>query len=441
LQLRFLGQELSWEQPLAPDGLAAWALARFLKATAATLRAMLRADVVSFLESTAAAVSLSDPDGGARKAWAGLRVLTAFGGGRRRATLRPLPQRRRADGALATSAAEVDGIMLKHFAAIESAQVCGWDELAVRHLQGARGKAPLQHHSIDNVCSLSALTALFRGSQPGRAGGPDAISDDFFRAAPDALARLYHPLLVKIALLGREPILVKGGIAVPLYKGSGAYDDPNRFRSILLNSVVCKHYHRFLRTRLLFLLQAVFLRSQCGGLPMRGADLAAHTVRSFLVAAKARRCTAAILYVDLWSGFYTVVRQLVFRASADVADRDAILDGLSLPPECREALMALMAEPSMVDKVGLDPHLAALLAEAHEGTWLSVDGRAEVARTRRGSRPGCALADLVFNLAFAPALTEAGAALREQGLLWELPVVPTVFVGAGADPPPPPCLT
>eukprot|EP00972_Heterocapsa_arctica_P035067 5164389-Heterocapsa_arctica.AAC.1 len=65
-----------------------------------------------------------------------------------------------------------------------------------------------------------------------------------------------------------------------------------------------------------------------------------------------------------------------------------------------------MAEPSIIERSGIDPHLAALLSEAHTNTWFCVEGKAEVARSRKGSRPGCALADFVFNLGFAPALTE-----------------------------------
>jgi len=54
-----------------------------------------------------------------------------------------------------------------------------------------------------------------------------------------------------------------------------------------------------------------------------------------------------------------------------------------------------------------------------------------VARAVKGSRPGCCLADFVFNVAFAPALTEVREALAERGVLWVPPPAPQVFSNNG----------
>ena len=50
----------------------------------------------------------------------------------------------------------------------------------------------------------------------------------------------------------------------------------------------------------------------------------------------------------------------------------------------------------------------------------------DVARAVKGSRPGCCLADFVFNVAFAPALADVRCALGGAGYLWEPPAAPTV---------------
>eukprot|EP00972_Heterocapsa_arctica_P082109 12102079-Heterocapsa_arctica.AAC.1 len=79
--------------------------------------------------------------------------------------------------------------------------------------------------------------------------------------------------------------------------------------------------------------------------------------------------------------------------NADEEEQRQIIETLEIPRCCEEALIALMAEPSIIERSGSDPHLAALLSEAHTNTWFCVEGKAEVARNRKGSRPGCALAD------------------------------------------------
>ena len=45
-------------------------------------------------------------------------------------------------------------------------------------------------------------------------------------------------------------------------------------------------------------------------------------------------------------------------------------------------------------------------------------GQLDVARAVKGSRPGCCLADFVFNVAFAPALVDVRCALGDAGFLW-----------------------
>ena len=68
-----------------------------------------------------------------------------------------------------------------------------------------------------------------------------------------------------------------------------------------------------------------------------------------------------------------------------------------------------------------------MLSEAHTNTWFVVEGQSDVARAVKGSRPGCCLADFVFNVAFAPALADVRRALGDAGYLWEPPLAPSLF--------------
>eukprot|EP00973_Karenia_brevis_P028701 3957569-Karenia_brevis.AAC.1 len=91
------------------------------------------------------------------------------------------------------------------------------------------------------------------------------------------------PIIVKSSICAAEPVLYKGALAADVLKGQKKdSSDIVNFRSILLESHVCKHHHRFLRSRLLILCRAAFVDAQCGGLAHTGTDMASHTIRSFM---------------------------------------------------------------------------------------------------------------------------------------------------------------
>ena len=81
------------------------------------------------------------------------------------------------------------------------------------------------------------------------------------------------------------------------------------YRAILLNSRLAKHHHAFLRSRLVTLLTASNSVSQCCGLPGRGTDVAAFTVRTFWEYVRFQSLYGALLHLDIKSAFYSVLRE------------------------------------------------------------------------------------------------------------------------------------
>ena len=71
------------------------------------------------------------------------------------------------------------------------------------------------------------------------------------------------------------------------------------------------------------------------------------------------------LFVDLESGFYTVVRELVVRLQTSGGDLERVLESISVPVQLESALLRLMAGPSVVERHLGEGHLSALLSEAH----------------------------------------------------------------------------
>ena len=92
-----------------------------------------------------------------------------------------------------------------------------------------------------------------------------------------------------------------------------------------------------------------------------------------------------------------------------------------------------MAEPSIVERHLGEGRLSALLFEAHTNAWFVVEGQLDVASAVKGSRPGCCLADFVFNVAFAPALVDCRRALGDAGFLWEPPAAQDIFANRDGE--------
>ena len=407
-----------------PQGLPApqwWALNWYLKAAC-----------VASLESAACELDAAQADKAHDLAWSKLRSLTCRGGAKWKGA-RALPGRIGEDGVAATTAQEVSGAVLRHFAAIEAAEVSSVESPADRHSRSRSALAPGAVRDVNNVCDMVTLRRLFARSKRGKACGIDGVLDDYCAIAPAEMAEVFHPLLTKCALRVQEPLAHKCGIAVDLWKGKGDHSLMKWYRSLLLNSVVQTHHYRFIRGRLMVLLGAVFLDSLCGGFRGKGTTLASLGVRGFLAATRACRVSSMALFVDLKSGFHTVVRELVVRLQSSGDDIERLIGTISAPAQLESALLRLMAEPSIVERHLGDCHLSALLSTAHANTWFVVEGQSDVARAVKGSRPGCCLADFVFNVAFATALVDVRRALGDAGYLLEPPAAPAVFAFQGLD--------
>ena len=96
---------------------------------------------------------------------------------------------------------------------------------------------------------------------------------------------------------------------VPLWKMKGSRTSLSNYRSILLTSCASKCYQALLRRKVVAYTDAGSPSNQFGG--RRGAQpvFLNHAVRAFLSQAHARARSSAILYVDVKSAFYKVLRE------------------------------------------------------------------------------------------------------------------------------------
>eukprot|EP00959_Pyramimonas_sp_CCMP1952_P177115 3702134-Pyramimonas_sp.AAC.1 len=85
-----------------------------------------------------------------------------------------------------------------------------------------------------------------------------------------------------MSLFAEEPLALKGGQAVPVYKtGPGSVIDAD-YRQILLGSHVIKHHNAFLRSMLYRLTEGLIGEVQLGGLKKKGTEHAILLTQSFI---------------------------------------------------------------------------------------------------------------------------------------------------------------
>ena len=274
---------------------------------------------------------------------------------------------------------------------------------------------PQEGHPCDikNVQTFSNLCQHLARAAAGKRAGHDGLQTDALRVAPRAMCRHLHPLAVK-ASLTREPLDWKGGVAVPLWKGRGLQHEVNTYRSIMLQSTIGKLHHKFVRTRLLEVAGHMLKATQFSCKAGLGADFACLLARTAQARARKSRHNFALFFVDLQSAYYRAVRELLLPLEGSDEDTDAILQ-LDIPEWAGEVLQLLLRTPCSLEGID-DQHLLRILCDVHTDTWFAVDFAKDVARSRRGSRPGNPMADVIFALILAPVLHETDVALAGEGL-------------------------
>ena len=214
-----------------------------------------------------------------------------------------------------------------------------------------------------------------------------------------------------------EPVSAKGGLLVKAFKGKGSPKDPSSYRGLLISNHLSKILHSAIREPLLPFFSAHALPMQLGGRRNSTVGMAGHLARLFLSWCRRASITSGILFLDIQTAFYRVVRPLICRYGSFHDQLRSIIQFFDLEPELFQDVCQSLDESSAMAEFGVPPHLEAMCAEIHASTWFSTEGRSELVRTCGGTRPGSPCADLVFNMLFSKVMHKLRDSLYAQGLL------------------------
>ncbi|CAE7712412.1 unnamed protein product [Symbiodinium sp. KB8] len=266
----------------------------------------------------------------------------------RKSSLLPLPMLLDGDGTAIVSSEARDECWRTHFARQEAGDLVNSTDY-VQRIQTER-RFSKQVFDVDNVPSLGQLEQVLLRLKNGKAAGADGLTAEVLRLSPRDAARRLLPVIMKSTFALREPVSWRGGDLVLLAKKAGLAMSCEGFRSVLIASVAGKAYHRCIRAQLVPLLQDTAPELMAGAIANVGIEVPALAVRSFQGLLSALRVPWALIFVDLQSAYYQVLRQLLVPHHGSDQELLRLLHRLDLPPEAiaelKDKLVTLAQLPS-----------------------------------------------------------------------------------------------
>ena len=189
------------------------------KATGAALKVLLARDRAVAAVERALQVSTSFAEGKAKDGHQGLRRLRAACPGSKKSSAQGLPMLVDDDGKALPTMAATRRHLQRFFGQQEAAEYMQALELAEKHCKRlaarqGRGRPGRPHAitaAIEDILPLRATERLFAEAARGKAAGFGGIPVDVFALFAPQMARIFHPLFVKMALRLAEPLALKGG--------------------------------------------------------------------------------------------------------------------------------------------------------------------------------------------------------------------------------------
>ena len=314
---------------------------------------------------------------------------------------RPLPKLRISDDRHAQSYEECQMIWKNQFAVIEAGVQVTDMQLQQLHAHGSR-EGLKEANSCPDPAEVLSIVRRFKN---GKVPGPGQLPVDVLKSGGVEIAKILTPLLVKAAWHMQEPLSWKGGLLIPLFKGKGSPVEPSAYRSIFLSDVCAKVHHAHIRKSLAEIWTTNDDLIQMGGKKGCSTDIAHHLLHAHLSWARAKSVSCGLLFVDLRSAFYSILRSSLF---AGECHDDAIcfaMQRLGITPTEWQEIRNCVAADNATD--GLDAHRVGILRDMFSGTHFSMHGSPGNVATTRGTRPGDPVADILFNMAFRLVVIDA----------------------------------
>ena len=302
-----------------------------------------------------------------------------------------------------------------HFAKLEGGDICSIDKIFNEYAHQQEVPVPdgITYQLLPSLLDLeTGVNRLRNGKSPGE----DLITADVLKNAAPEAAKALFPLALKAHVHAAQPLPFTGATLCAFYKGKGLRTSIDNYRSIMLASCFAKITQAWLRSRIDPVIKLRMHQLQLGGRKAQQTIYGTHVVRTFLTVARARKQSAATIFVDLEAAFYRMLRELAVGPCQTEVPLDELLERLQVPACYRPAVRHAASTAEQGILAELPACLKAYLLSWQRNTWFMHAETGDSASVRTGSRPGLPLADLIFNLAATGLLTEIQDAFEAEGI-------------------------
>lgn len=259
------------------------------------------------------------------------------------------------------------------------------------------------HKPVETVCTLAELPSraqlvnAFRDTSPYKATGLDPIPSGLVHRFPVQMAALCWDLFMKVFAWQQEPIQAKGGILAVIPKKNDQ-TRASHFRGIMLLPTIYKRLHALLREQVIEIIAPLKPAGQIGGFQGQQVQFGSMSLQCFSRIAKHYNLSMGVVFVDLANAFHRLIRELVC-GIARQEDAEELIHSLAAHGCPTAGVKKWLEFPNLLQRLGAPRRLINLLRDVHTHTWHVLSAHPGLTRTRRGTRPGSPLADVVFHVA------------------------------------------
>ena len=240
---------------------------------------------------------------------------------------------------------------MEHSSSIEAGSVVTAEYIVVTVIAAEDLKADLQVLArFGDMPTHRGIFHAIRKSKPHSAPGPDAIGPGIYRhrAAIDWSVSQFFTLSVKQSVCLRAPIQNREGFLFACWKRAAVTIECSNHRSILCANTDGKNIAKMERAQIAddiwdFLSHDNMF--QCGGMKMRGTDIANLLVRSLVGTRKISGFCCAGSYVDIVSAFYCICMEYLVHCASSYEALAQLLMTLGLDRDAIHQLAELLADP------------------------------------------------------------------------------------------------
>ena len=327
----------------------------------------------------------------------------------------PLPLLLKPEGGFCQSHDEIMQVWRDHFRSLEA----GLDVDPAALVLTCRGRQA-RFEGTDclpaaQLPTWAQLQTAFRTASPHKAHGPDLLPPVLCALFSQKLTELFWPVLLKTVLRSNEPIGLKGGILHRISKPAAVANTTAGYRGILVQSCLSKALHRAARHLAVDHWTQHQLPLQIGGRKGCPAQFGHFCSRAFLAFGRATAQSAAILFVDIAAAYYGVIREALLGPHPEGRPVEALAAALGLTREDLQRLHSYIHDEPILREQSAADLFCEIAGELHRNTWFVLAGDSQVVETHRGTRPGGALADVLFNILFCRVLQRRDAAGSRSG--------------------------